>query len=315
MRIGNAPQGKDIEDAIKELCSTSDYSMFKEGLKFCVRGEKIEWDAYPTQEIERMCGDLIVGKTGAKVNLSDPDLLVRVVLTPTQMYLCVDTSKEDLSKRDYKIFAGSDPYKGTTGAAFAMFSGFDAKKSTVDVMCGAGILSVESALIVSGRSAHYFNKEKFLFTRWQIPSLADPFDKWDEDILDRKIAFRVLDSNNRSVEAAKKNAKIAGVIRQLSFARMDAEWLDIKFEESSVDLCMSMVYVPLRTPQEHAKWFEEFFYQVEFILKKGGAACLLCKQPEAAKEAASKRKFKLWKETQLFQNKDCWHALAWKCAK
>ena len=34
---------------------------------------------------------------------------------------------------------------------------------------------------------------------------------------------------------ARKNAKIAGIDKQINFSRVDIEWLDLKFKKNSVD--------------------------------------------------------------------------------
>ncbi|MBI4449276.1 hypothetical protein HY641_04605 [Candidatus Woesearchaeota archaeon] len=314
--LGRSSHPQDTQSALEGLVVNADISLLADDKSFCVRVEKVEWDAFPSQELERLTGELMLKRKSLKVNLKDPDFLVKLIVTPSELLLCLDTAKDDLSKRDYKIFSGADPFKATTAAGFALFAGFDHKKVVVDLLCGAGLLGIESALIAQGRSPHFFHKERFLFSRWAIDiDWDEQFDLWDRDIKERPLNLRSLDANNRNVESGKKNAKIAGVIKSISFARIDPQWLDVKFEESSVDLLYALVNLPGRTPKDVDKWYDEFFYQGEFILKSSATAALLTRQPELAKPFAQKRRFKFHKELQIFQGGDSWTALAWKCAK
>lgn len=314
--LGRSSHPKDTQVAMESLIGKADLSMLQQNKTFCVRVEKIEWDALPGGELERLAGELILKRKELKVNLKDPDFLVKLIITPTDLLLCLDTAKDDLSKRDYKIFTGADPFKATTAAGFAKFVEFDHKKVVVDLLCGAGLLPIECALMAQERSPHYFHKDKFLFARWGTEHDWDKlFAGWDKDTKERKLNLRALDANNRAVESAKKNAKIAGVIKSIMFARIDPEWLDVKFEESSVDILCALVHLPGRLPKDIDKWYDEFFYQGDFIVKKGGVAALLTRAPDQAKSFADKRKFKIWREMTITQGGDCWTALAWKNAK
>jgi 23S rRNA G2445 N2-methylase RlmL len=97
---------------------------------------------------------------------------------------------------------------------------------------------------------------------------------------------------------AKKNAKIAGVQKYITFSRQNLEWIDLKQEEKKVDKIVS--YPPQEsrnTPQkEITKIYHELFYQAEYILNDTGLVVMLSKSLDLLKENAEKFKFFL-KET------------------
>ncbi len=316
--LGHIGHHGNLEEALENLIKNIDFSpYFINGVTFCVRTDKLDYKIYPSQEIEQLAGELIFTKTQATVSLKDPGLLIRIIVTPGDIFITLDTAKEELTKRDYKIFAGSDPFNASTSAAFALFSGFNAKKSCLDISCGAGLLVIESALIATNRSPHYFRKEKFLFPQWTWSGVDwnKKFELWDKKINSAKPKLQAIDTQNVHVEATKKNAKIAGVIKSLIIARIDIEWLDTKFNKSSIDLVMSMLHFPATSLNKIEAWISKSSHQAAYILKPGGIITLLTKYPSQAKLLVSKQGFKLCNEVQFFQGDDCWTALAWENTK
>ena len=70
------------------------------------------------------------------------------------------------------------------------------------------------------------------------------------------------------VQFAKKNSKIAGVDKKLTFSRMDLEWLDTKFKKHSINKIVTRL--PESRKKDLNKVYKEFFYQAEFILSENG---------------------------------------------
>ena len=132
------------------------------------------------------------------------------------------------------------------------------------------------------------------------------FDKLDKEIkLDKKQNILAYDSQLRNISAAKKNAKIAGIQKQIGFARMDIEWLDTKLNKESVDKIITNPPVITEINKKNMeKLYKEFFYQCNFILKKNGKIVLITKNSESVKNIALKNKFKIEKEVKIEVGKE-----------
>jgi 23S rRNA G2445 N2-methylase RlmL len=138
----------------------------------------------------------------------------------------LDTSGEPLSKRGYKKVTTKAPMQETLAASVVAATGWgvDKKGSFVNPMCGSGTLAIEAALIALGRAPGAM-KLNFGFMHikgydsdyWkQLRSEARQSSK--KDIEGQIIA---TDSDPRAVEAARSNAKTAGVEHLIDFKVCD----------------------------------------------------------------------------------------------
>jgi 23S rRNA G2445 N2-methylase RlmL len=105
----------------------------------------------------------------------------------------------------------------------------------------------------------------------------------------------------RNIEASKKNAKLAGVDKNIGFSKMDLEWLDVKLNESTVDLVISRIPCFSSSLLENAvkKAYKELFHQAEFFLKEKGRLCVLAENLVLFKEIITKD-FKIVSEDRLW---------------
>lgn len=76
----------------------------------------------------------------------------------------------------------------------------------------------------------------------------------------------------------------------MNFGRADIEWLDTKFKKNSVDKIVAQIPEPSQSVNEKdvEKLYKEFFYQIEFILKKGGTITAIARNPSLFKKMADK---------------------------
>ncbi|MFC1800819.1 Rossmann-like fold-containing protein, partial [Nanoarchaeota archaeon] len=108
------------------------------------------------------------------------------------------------------------------------------------------------------------------------------------------------DSQMRNVESAKKNAKIAGVNKLITFSKMDAEWLDTKLDKKSVDkIVTNLPRIGKESIKFISKLYKEFFYQAEFILKDDGLIVCITNNTEVLKKYADEYKFKVKSENEI----------------
>jgi 23S rRNA G2445 N2-methylase RlmL len=148
---------------------------------------------------------------------------------------------------------------------------------------------------------NFFEKEDFAFLKFM------KFDFSEIDKLGKEENnIHALDNLFRNVDAAKKNAKIAGINKSINFSRMDVEWLDTKFDSKSVDRIVTcMPNISKNTDEKSVlKVYNEFFYQAEFVLKKGGSILVCTLNPDEVKKAASEKGFNVEFEREVRQGEE-----------
>jgi len=225
-----------------------------------------------------------------KVDLKNPDFNVELNDYDGELFLSLDLSG-DLSKRDYKIFNNPLSLKGTTAFGVLMLSGYKKGDSLLNPFCNSGTLEIEAALFENNISPRFYNKN-FPFTRLNMPPKEKEslFKNVDSKIKSEKLLITAADPLLRNINAAKKNAKIAGVEKYLNFRRIDIDWMDIKHDELTFDRIIT--FIPgsskHKNPTVLKKDFDQLFYQSEYILKKNGTLSLLCLSKDLLIESADK---------------------------
>lgn len=266
-------------------------------------------DAEDARELVGALGEIVQQKTSAKVNLSQPDIPFLCVITKDANYFGIDFAGDDLGKRDYRIFLGHDALKGNVAFGLLEWAGVDSKKTLLDPFCRSGTIAIEAALFVTQRSPHFFSKNKFAFLKfWFLKDIEDIFARIDAQQKSVENKILCLDPSFQNVSAAKKNAKIAGVLDVLEFSRTDVEWLDIKFEQKSIDLVVTFPpqVSKLGDMKKLTKTYDWFFRQCASLLKKNGRIVLVSKQvsEKLLTEYANKYQFSLQGKHVFFQGSE-----------
>jgi len=299
----------EIED-LKKLTDKIDFDQwFNEETTFVVRCKRMDDTDESTQYIESQMGEYILEKKKLKVELKQPDVTFFVYICESKAYFGIDMTATELSKRQYKIYLHPEALKGTMG--YCLYRMSDAKVGDVilDPFCGSGTILIETALHQTQFPVNYFNKQKFAFLKFKPLKEVD-FDKFFTEIdkqakENKKITLNGFDHQLRYVTSSKNNAKIAGIEKNINFARADAEWLDTKMEEEQVDWIITDPPMPsaMVNPQKIQKVYEDFFYQAEFILKKQGKVIVITRNTSLLKQIAEQKKFKIEHERQVWSGK------------
>lgn len=239
-------------------------------------------------------------------DLKDPNLIIYALIVDDKLHLGIDVAGFDISKRDYKVNSHMPSIKGNIGYALLRVTGFDKKKGLVDMSSFSGVVPIEAAFYATDKPINYFRKRELHFTRF--PNLKDvDFEKFFTGI-DSKIKEKAkkeilcIANHLRYISAAKSNSKIAGVNKSIVFSRFDVEWIDTKLDEGSVDMMASNG--PRVSKQNEAfigKYYNELFYQANFILEDEGKIGILTNSLEVVKAAAEKAKFRLSHERKVWQ--------------
>lgn len=295
----------DINSQIQKL----NLDEWLKGSTFVVRSGTRNSDLVKS-EIESETGAFIIDKTGAKVNLHEPEITFFVFIDGNDCFFGVDFSGDDLGKRDYRIFIGKESMKPTVAYSLLRIAGFKDNGSLLDPFCSAGTIAIEAALFAANFPVNFFSKDKFLFLKLKKfeDYDFDSFFEGEDKKIKQKIKAKITaaDQSFQAISSTKKNAKIAGVEKKINFSRKQPEWLDTKFKEHEIGMIVSFPPQKGRHLPEKAagKIYNELFYQADYILKKEGVVVLLLKDAEIAGKEAAKYKFRIKETRKIMQGKE-----------
>jgi 23S rRNA G2445 N2-methylase RlmL len=301
-----------LEKAKNNLKDVELKGFFEESATYKVdcerRGEHDFNSSYLEQELGGVFTELVNGSLGfePKVEFKRPDTNIYVFVNNNMAYIGVDLAGRNLDKRHYRIFTAPGVVNSKVYYSMVVLSGYTKKKKMVDLFSKAGVLAVEAALHANNISASQYNKD-FAFKK--IPKYKSNdwdgfFKKLDSEKKSDKLHITGYDPILRNLEAAKKNAKLAGADKIISFSKLDLEWADIKLDESTVDIALSRIPCPSEHHSENQirKVYEELFHQAEFFLKEKGKLCVLSEKLGLLKEMLTDE-FKVVEEHSLFGGK------------
>jgi len=303
---------KKLDDCFN-IVKDADLEHWVDGKSFCVRSSIVNNDMISSLDAERDVGAIIFERYKAKVDLENPDVTFFIYIYEDDFYFGVDFAGFELSKRNYRIFSLADSIKATVAYALVRLAGHKKGMSLLDPFSHSGTVAIEAAFFETGKPVNYYNKENFAFLKFNqfdgfdFESFWKKMDKFSENSTN----ITASDEQQRFVKASEKNAKIAGVNKQLNFSRMDIEWLDTKFEKNSVDRIVSNPpkVSKLLTEKGIEKVFQELFYTADFILKKDGRIVLLTKNYVQILNHAQRHNFVLKANFQVWQGKEDFNVL------
>lgn len=286
------------DDEVYAYAKALDFSTFlKKDKTFRVRCVRLGEHSFDSADIEQEIGGMLAETYGCKANLDNPDIPVYVYINNDDCYVGIDFAGFDLSKRQYRIFSpAADQLRATTAYAMLRIAGFTKKTALLDPFCCCGTILIEAALHACNYSVNFYDKDKFAFRRFPCFASVDFdafFEKLDKQIMlpDTKIVG--YDTFLQNVKSAQKNAKIAGINKQIDVSKIDVEWLDTKFGKEELDLIASCPPVMTKIKENMIKKiYKEFFYQAEFVLRKNGKIVLVTATPDAFTPFAKEYAFK-----------------------
>jgi len=235
-----------------------------------------------------------------KISRKNNDLVFYIYIYKNKGYFCLDFSDRDLSKRNYRIFTKAGSLKGSLGYAVFRFSKYKHGETLLDPVCESGIIPIEAALNTMNKSVNFYKKE-FVFQKID-EKYKKIFELEDKKIKKSVKGIYAFDKLLGNINSSKKNAKIAGVEKNINFSKADIEWLDTKFEKNSVDKIVTKLPSESKNISKNLveKIYQEFFYQAEFILKKEGVIVICSLKNDLLKESARKKDFKVVDEKKIF---------------
>lgn len=188
----------------------------------------IDNDLYANRLVKDVIADRFMEKFGRRPD-SGPDrtgVVIHVYWHDDRVRVYLNVNGRPLSDRGYRKLPGAAPMRETLAAAVLMAAGYDGTTPLINPMCGSGTLAIEAALIATRRAPG------LLRTDYAVLNTAlDLEDAWRTARADAKRdgATRAdpippivaTDHDAHAVEAARRNAAVAGVEHLIDFARCD----------------------------------------------------------------------------------------------
>lgn len=148
------------------------------------------------------------------------DYPIRVTIMKDEVTVGIDTSGESLHKRGYRRLSSRAPLTETLAAALIALTPWKRDRVLVDPFCGSGTIPIEAAMM--GLNMAPGRKRTFLAEQWKnlIPEqhFARARQEADDLVLrDATLSLQGFDIDRDIVDAARQNAVLAGVDRQIHF--------------------------------------------------------------------------------------------------
>ncbi|MDX1627131.1 MAG: class I SAM-dependent RNA methyltransferase, partial [Fulvivirga sp.] len=149
----------------------------------------------------------------------------------------IDTSGETIAKHGYRKIPYKAPMMESLAAATLMATRWNKDQHLVNPMCGSGTIAIEAALMATNTPPGFFRHNfGFMHTKlfdrneWmQIKEAA-------KERLKRKIDFKIIanDIDPKALEAARHNAKAAGVDHLIEFQQGDFSEVNLPENEKGI---------------------------------------------------------------------------------
>ena len=195
---------------------------------------------YPNLKVKDAIVDRINRKAGSRPD-SGPDrnsIVVNLFWKDDKAWIYLSTSGVKLSDRNYRKMPHKAPLRESLAAGIIMATGFDGSQDIVLPMCGSGTLAIEAAFIAMNKPAGIL-RSNFGFKHVKV------FDKkiWEEIRNDVRKTIRAgalrkriiaTDIDEQAIEAARQNARTAGVEHLIEFYVCDFSDTDVPEGEGIV---------------------------------------------------------------------------------
>lgn len=257
------------------------------------------------------------------VDLNKPDIVLTYFIEKEQSVLCLDLIGSSLNKRPYKIFSQSNSLNSVLAYCFAKLSGATNKGVFVDCCCGSGVIPIELAQHNTQTSSFIYEK-KFMGLRYDLTKEAftKTQNKTKNNVQEKthfsKQKIYGFDYVFSSINNAKKNAKLAGVLDALHFSKVALDWVDSKFEKGEVDVLVGnlpKLSQRSKNDKEIKKFLDELFYQARFIVKPTGFVGVLFNNEKMLEEASVRHGFTSIEKRTIKQGEQEYLFMKFSCPK
>ena len=150
------------------------------------------------------------------IRVTNPDIRLNIHISDENCTLSLDSSGESLHHRGYRQATVEAPINEVLAAGLIQLAGWDGQCDLIDPMCGSGTIAIEAALIARNIMPGIF-RSSFGFEKWLDFDRTLLDEIYNDDSQERPFNHTIYgyDLNQKAIEAARSNAKAAGVIRDI----------------------------------------------------------------------------------------------------
>lgn len=153
---------------------------------------------------------------------------IRVFLMKDEVTVGLDTTGESLHKRGYRKLTAKAPIAENLAASLIMLTPWKQDRILIDPFCGSGTFPIEAAMMAANMAPGM--NRNFIAQNWKhIVDKRFWYDSVDEanDLLTLNVETDIqgFDIDEKMVEIARANAKLAGVEKLIHFQKRPVEAL------------------------------------------------------------------------------------------
>ncbi|MEA3470142.1 MAG: class I SAM-dependent RNA methyltransferase [Thermodesulfobacteriota bacterium] len=183
-----------------------------------------------TRFANRKCKDAIVDRFYKKYGQrpdSGPgrdDAVIYLYWENDRCSIYLDTSGAPLPRRGYRKIPFKAPMQETLAAATIIATGWNGEENFINPMCGSGTLAIEAALIALNKAPGLLRDNfGFMHIRGFKKDLWTDLRNGASSEVKESIKGKIIatDIDPRAIEAARKNARMAGVGNLINFGIAD----------------------------------------------------------------------------------------------
>lgn len=185
---------------------------------------------YAGLKVKDAIADRFRDRTGRRpsVHVESPDLRINLYLSKNRASISLDSSGRSLHLRGYRHAPVLAPLNEVLAAGLILLSGWDARSSFVDPMCGSGTLPIEAALLAMCRPPQQ-KPETLGFLRWnnfRENLWKEVLEQAQEQVQPLQADILGGDQSMKAYKAAQENAFVAGLDDKIRFERSRMEKLE-----------------------------------------------------------------------------------------
>ena len=204
------------------------------GKTFAVKTTRHGEHPITSMEIAGISGQAIIDRylkeknKRLKVNLNNPDTIVRVDLIENQLFIGIDTTGEEgLQKRKYRVYNHPAHLNSCIAYSLIKLSGYEKNKCLLDPMCGSGTIPIEASMFVRKIPPGKFDSKRRFGFRWKEHYFND-------------LEIYGIEKFKKHYLGAIKNAESAGVYKNINFINKDC----LKYLSTTSDNYDCIVFNP-----------------------------------------------------------------------
>lgn len=192
-----------------------------------VNAKSYQSELFSLRNIQQISKKAIMTRLGRVYGLNElpetgPTYPVMIRIDRNLVRVLLDTSGEPLHRRGYRISGKLAPIRENLAASLVLMSRFFGKGPFIDPMCGSGTIAIEAAMIA--RDIPPGHQRSFIFEDWFETNRAEI----QEELMSRvkpeaEFPIQGFDIDPAAIRLAVKNAKSAGVYRDIELAQGDVK--------------------------------------------------------------------------------------------